>query len=153
VEEFDAIIIGAGQAGPFLGARLAEAGRPLALIEREHLGGTCVNAGCTPTKTMAASARVAHLARRAAGYGVNLAGPVLVEMAAVIARKNSVVNGAVRGLTKGLAGMLNMTVLMGAAHFTGPRTVAVADRVLRAPQVFINTGGWRTSRGLSACRI
>jgi pyruvate/2-oxoglutarate dehydrogenase complex dihydrolipoamide dehydrogenase (E3) component len=141
VEEFDAIIIGSGQAGPFLGARLAASGRKVALIEREHLGGTCVNDGCTPTKTMVASARVAHVARRAAGYGVHIPGPVSVDMAAVIARKDAVVNGAVQGLTTWLDGMPTMTVIRASARFTGERTVAAGDRTLGAPQIFINTGG------------
>jgi pyruvate/2-oxoglutarate dehydrogenase complex dihydrolipoamide dehydrogenase (E3) component len=140
-EEFDAIIIGSGQAGPFLGARLADAGQKVALIEREHLGGTCVNDGCTPTKTLVASARVAHQARRAADFGIVLPGPVSVDMKSVMARKDAVVQASVRSLTSWLGGMANMTVIFGDAHFIAPKTVAVGDRVLRADKVFINTGG------------
>jgi pyruvate/2-oxoglutarate dehydrogenase complex dihydrolipoamide dehydrogenase (E3) component len=140
MEDFDAIVIGSGQAGPFLGARLAAAGKRVALIEREHLGGTCVNEGCMPTKTMVASARAAHMARRAADFGVH-AGPVTVDMAAVIARKDAAVQGATGNLAKWLGGMANMTVIWGDARFTAPRTIAVAGRELRGEQVFINTGG------------
>src|SRR5690606_19555488 len=98
-EQFDAIIIGAGQSGPFLAARLAEKNKKVALIEREHLGGTCVNDGCTPTKTLVASARAAWTARHAADYGVKLAGPVSVDMKAVKARKDKVVGASVQSLT------------------------------------------------------
>ncbi len=140
-EEFDAIVIGAGQAGPFLGARLAGAGQKVALIEREHLGGTCVNDGCTPTKTLVASARVAYLARRAADFGVVLPGPISVDMASVMARKDAVVQASVRSLTSWLGGMANMTVIFGEARFTAPKTVQVGDRMLRADKIFINTGG------------
>ncbi len=94
---FDAIVIGAGQAGPSMAARLAAAGRTVALIERERLGGTCVNTGCTPTKTLVASAYAAHLARRAADFGVS-AGPVAVDFAAVMARKDRVVGDKRTGL-------------------------------------------------------
>ena len=101
---YDAIVIGSGQAGPFLAVRLARAGMKTALIEREHLGGTCVNDGCIPTKTLVASARAAHVARRAADYGVRVGGPVSVDMKAVKARKDRVVAQSVEGLTKWLAG-------------------------------------------------
>src|SRR5881275_856875 len=101
---YDAIVIGSGQAGPFLAVRLARAGMHTALIEREHLGGTCVNDGCIPTKTLVASARAAHIARRAADYGVVLAGPVGVDMKAVKARKDAVVRQSLDGLAKWLNG-------------------------------------------------
>src|SRR5574338_834272 len=90
-EQFDAIVIGAGQAGPSLAVRLAQAGRRTAIVERKALGGTCVNTGCTPTKTLVASARAAHMARRAADYGVSFAGSVAVDMKKVKARKDAVV--------------------------------------------------------------
>src|SRR5215472_9673284 len=99
---FDAIVIGSGQAGPFLASRLAQAGMKVALIEREHLGGTCVNDGCMPTKTLVASARAAHIARNAARYGVNVAGAVTVDMNAVKARKDRVVGESVAKLTQWL---------------------------------------------------
>src|SRR4051795_330625 len=100
---FDAIIIGSGQAGPSLAVRLAQAGMKTALIEREHLGGTCVNDGCIPTKTLVASARTAHMARRAAEYGIDIGGPVRVDMKAVKARKDAVVADSIEGLSKWLA--------------------------------------------------
>ena len=95
---YDAIVIGSGQAGPFLAVRLAQAGMKTALIEREHLGGTCVNDGCIPTKTLVASARAAHVARRAGDYGVRIDGPVSVDMKAVKARKDRVVAESIEGL-------------------------------------------------------
>src|ERR1051325_3803479 len=104
-EQFDAIIIGAGQSGPFLAARMADAGKKVALIEREHLGGTCVNDGCTPTKTLVASARAAWSARHAAEYGVKLAGPVSVDMKAVKARKDKVESASVQSLTEWLGSL------------------------------------------------
>jgi pyruvate/2-oxoglutarate dehydrogenase complex dihydrolipoamide dehydrogenase (E3) component len=137
----DAIVIGSGQAGPFLAVRLAEAGLKTVLIEREHLGGTCVNDGCIPTKTLVASARTAHVARRAADWGVTLGGPVTVDMAAVMARKDRVVAASVDSLTKWLGGVANLTLLWGHARFTGPHTVQVGDQHLSAPKIFINTGG------------
>ena len=100
---YDAIVIGSGQAGHFLAVRMAEAGMKTALIEREHLGGTCVNDGCTPTKTMVASARVAHLARRAAEFGVTIGGPISVDMAAVRARKDRIVTESTTTLATWLA--------------------------------------------------
>lgn len=135
----DAIIIGAGQAGPFLAARLADAGWKVALIERANLGGTCVNDGCTPTKTLIAAARIAWLARRSAEYGIST-GPVSVDMAAVKARKDLVVGNAVKGLEDWLGGMANVEIIRGSARFTAPREVAVGDDRLSADRIFINTG-------------
>src|SRR6516162_6631347 len=109
---FDDIVIGAGQAGPSMVGRLAAAGRKVALVERKLIGGTCVNVGCTPTKTLVASAYAAHLARRAADYGVS-AGPVGVDFPAVMARKNKVVDDKRAGLESWLKGMANCTVLTG----------------------------------------
>jgi pyruvate/2-oxoglutarate dehydrogenase complex dihydrolipoamide dehydrogenase (E3) component len=137
---FDAIVIGSGQAGPFLGSRLAQAGMRVALIEREHLGGTCVNDGCMPTKTLVASARAAHVARNATRYGVNLAGPVSVDMKAVKARKDRVVSESIGNLTTWLEGLANLTLIRGHARFVGSHTVEVAGQVLDAPRIFINVG-------------
>lgn len=138
---FDNIVIGSGQAGPFLAERLTKAGQTVALIEREHLGGTCVNDGCIPTKTLVASARVAHLARRARDYGVVLESPVRVDMAAVKARKDAVVQASIDGLTSWLEGMDRLTLIRGEARFEGPHEVSVGGEILTAPRLFINTGG------------
>jgi pyruvate/2-oxoglutarate dehydrogenase complex dihydrolipoamide dehydrogenase (E3) component len=138
---YDAVVIGSGQAGPFLAVRLAQAGLKTALVERKHLGGTCVNDGCTPTKTLVASARAAHLVRRAADYGVCVVGPVSVDMKAVKARKDRVVAESVEGLTKWLGGTPNLNVLRGHARFAGPHAVAVNGDVIEAPRIFINVGG------------
>ncbi|HEX7759933.1 MAG TPA: FAD-containing oxidoreductase [Caulobacteraceae bacterium] len=138
---FDAVVIGAGQSGPFLAVRLAKAGRKVALIERRGLGGTCVNDGCIPTKTLVASARVAHQARVAADYGVVLGGEVRVDMAAVKARKDQVVNASIGGLERWVEGTENLTWIKGEARFTGPRQLQVNGETLTADQVFINTGG------------
>lgn len=141
----DAIVIGSGQAGPFLAARLAEAGWKTALVEREHLGGTCVNDGCIPTKTLIASARAAHVARRAAQYGVHVGGPVSVDMAAVKARKDRVVGQSIDGLMKWLHGIARLQLVWGHARFVGPHAVEVTSesgtQVLEAPKIFINVGG------------
>jgi pyruvate/2-oxoglutarate dehydrogenase complex dihydrolipoamide dehydrogenase (E3) component len=139
-EQFDAIVIGAGQSGPFLAARLAGAGRKVALIEREHLGGTCVNDGCTPTKTLVASARAAWAARHAAEFGVTLRGPVTVDMKAVRARKDKVVNASVKSLTEWLGGLATLDYIKATGSFISPTEVKVDKRVLSAPQIFINTG-------------
>ena len=138
---FDAIVIGSGQAGPSLAARLTEAGMKTVLVEREHLGGTCVNDGCVPTKTLVASARAAHVARRAADYGVNIGGAVSVDMKAVKARKDSIVAESIDGLTKWLTGMPNFRLVWGHARFVGPHAIEVAREVLEAPKIFINVGG------------
>ncbi len=139
-EQFDAIIIGAGQSGPFLAARLASAGRTVALIEREHLGGTCVNDGCTPTKTLVASARAAWSARHAAEFGVVLKGPVAVDMRAVKARKDKVVAASVNGLADWLGSLKTLKYIKGEGSFVSPSEVKVGKRVFTAPQIFINAG-------------
>ena len=139
--EFDAIVIGAGQSGPFLAARFAQAGMKVALVEREHLGGTCVNDGCIPTKTLVASARAAHLARHAADFGVQIDGAVRVDMRAVKARKDAVVNESIAGLTTWLQGLPTLTLLREQARFVAPNRVRVGDDELSAPKIFINTGG------------
>ena len=139
-QPFDAIIVGGGQSGPFLGARLAAAGKNTLLIEREHMGGTCVNNGCVPTKSLVASARVAHMARRAADFGVSV-GPVTVDMKKIKARKDAIVNDSVTGLTSWLENMANMTLVWGSAKFTGPHEIEVNGARYTAPQIFLNTGG------------
>lgn len=139
-EPFDAVVVGAGQAGPSLAVRLAEAGQKVALIERRRLGGTCVNDGCIPTKTLVASARAAWVARNAARFGVAIDGPVRVDMPRVKARKDAVVAASVESLTGWTASTKNLEVIDGHARFVGPRTLAVGERVLSARQVFLNVG-------------
>src|SRR5262245_61295223 len=141
MRKFDAIVIGSGQAGPALTARLTAAGMTVAFIEREHFGGTCVNDGCTPTKTMVASAQVAHLARRAGEYGVRVAGSVDVDMKAVKARKDMVVERSRSGVERWLRGMERCTVFWGSAHFSAPKQVEVSGEALTADNIFINVGG------------
>jgi len=138
---FDSIVIGAGQAGPSLAVRFAGAGMKTALIEREHLGGTCVNNGCIPTKTLVASARVAHMARRARDFGVVLDAPVRVDMAAVKARKDAIVQESIDSLTGWIGSTPNLQLFREHARFTGPKEVRVGDRTLRAERIIINTGG------------
>jgi pyruvate/2-oxoglutarate dehydrogenase complex dihydrolipoamide dehydrogenase (E3) component len=144
VEDFDAVIIGSGQGGGPLAAALANAGRKTALIERVHVGGTCINEGCTPTKTMVASARVAYLARRAADYGVET-GPVSVDMLKVRQRKRDMVDSFRGGSERRVTGVKNLSLIMGEAHFTAAKAldVILADggsRSLRAESIFINVG-------------
>jgi pyruvate/2-oxoglutarate dehydrogenase complex dihydrolipoamide dehydrogenase (E3) component len=141
---YDVTIIGSGQAGSPLAEAFAGAGKRTALVEREHVGGTCVNVGCTPTKTMVASARVAYLARRAADYGVRT-GPVSVDLAAVRQRKRNIVEEWRGGKQRRLEQTEHLDLLMGEARFTGPRSVEVAlagggRRQLTADLVFINSG-------------
>ena len=137
---YDAIIIGTGQSGPFLAIRMAKAGHKVAIIERGLFGGTCVNTGCIPTKTLVASARVAHMARRAAEFGVNT-GPVTVDMKRVKARKDEIQRPSQEGAEKRLREQANIDVYKGQAHFEGPHTVAVNDDRLTADKIFINVGG------------
>jgi pyruvate/2-oxoglutarate dehydrogenase complex dihydrolipoamide dehydrogenase (E3) component len=138
---YDALIIGAGQAGPPLAARLAGAGRKVALVERHILGGTCVNTGCIPTKTLVASAYAAHVARRAADYGVRVPGPVVTDMKAVKARKDGVVEKSRKGLDRWLRGTQGLSLLQGHAQFDGPHALRVGADRLEADQIFINVGG------------
>ena len=140
MRRFDAIFIGAGQAGPFLASRMAELGRKVALIERKFLGGTCVNAGCMPTKTLVASARAAAVARKAAAYGVLLGGDIRIDMKVVQARAQKVTLDAREGLRTWLAGLEGMTVLYGHARLRDPTTVEVGGEILSAPQIFLNVG-------------
>lgn len=139
-DHYDAIVIGTGQAGPSLAVRLANAGNKTAIIERKLFGGTCVNVGCVPSKTLIASARAAHVARRAADYGVLIDGPVRVDMAAVKARKDAVVRQSSEGLTRWLKNTPKLTVMEGHARFVGDHTVSVNGMSLSAPQIFINVG-------------
>ena len=138
---YDAIIVGAGQAGPPLAGRLTRAGMKIAFIERKLFGGTCVNTGCMPTKTLVASAYAAHLARRAADYGVVLNGDVRIDMPKVKARADAVSADSRNGLEKWLREMDGCTVIRGQARFEGPDIVRVGDEQLTAPRIFINVGG------------
>jgi pyruvate/2-oxoglutarate dehydrogenase complex dihydrolipoamide dehydrogenase (E3) component len=141
---FNAIIIGTGQAGPSLAARLATAGRAVAIIERHKFGGTCVNTGCIPTKTLIASADAAHAARRGAEYGFVVNGDVRVDMKRVKARKDEISGRSNKGVEEWLRGLKNCTVIQGHARFESSRTVVVNDEVLEAEKVFINVGGRAT---------
>lgn len=138
---FDAIIIGAGQAGPPLAARLTGAGMTVAFVERKLFGGTCVNTGCMPTKTLIASAYAAHVARRAADYGVALNGDVGIDMPRVKARADKVSGDARAGVERSLRSLKGCTVIQGHARFEGPDTVRVGDERLAAPRIFIDVGG------------
>jgi len=139
--QFDAIIIGTGQAGPSLAARFADAGMAVAIIERHKFGGTCVNTGCIPTKTLVASAYAAHVARRGAEYGFVVNGDVHVDMKRVKDRKDEVAGRSNRGVEEWLRGLKNCTVIQGHARFQSSRTVVVNDEVLQADNLFINVGG------------
>jgi pyruvate/2-oxoglutarate dehydrogenase complex dihydrolipoamide dehydrogenase (E3) component len=144
VEQYDCLVIGSGQGGGPLATALANAGYRTALIEREHIGGTCINEGCTPTKTMVASARVAYLARRGADYGVNT-GPVTVDMVKVRQRKRDIVNSFRASSERRLQGVTNLDVFFGEASFTGPMTMHVrmndgSERDQAGERIFLNTG-------------
>ena len=139
--EYDAIIIGTGQAGPALARRLVAADWKVAIVERKFFGGTCVNTGCTPTKAMVASAYAAYLARRAADYGVTIGAPVGVDMKAVKARKDAISLPSRRGVERSLKQLKGCTVLEGHGRFVGPKRVQVGDEALTADKVFINVGG------------
>jgi pyruvate/2-oxoglutarate dehydrogenase complex dihydrolipoamide dehydrogenase (E3) component len=137
---YDAIIIGTGQSGPALARRLVAAGRKVAIIERKLFGGTCVNTGCTPTKTLIASAYVAHLARRAGDYGIRIEGAVNVDMKAVKARKDAVVGVFRNGVEHSLKALQGCTVYEGHGHFVAEKKVVVNNSELSADQIFINVG-------------
>jgi pyruvate/2-oxoglutarate dehydrogenase complex dihydrolipoamide dehydrogenase (E3) component len=138
-EKFDAIVIGSGQGGTPLARALAEAGMRTALLERSHVGGTCINEGCTPTKTMVASARVAYLARRSADYGVT-SGDIAVDMAKVRQRKRDIVDSFRGGSQGRLERTAKLSLIFGQASFTDSRTVRVEGRTLTAGKIFINAG-------------
>jgi pyruvate/2-oxoglutarate dehydrogenase complex dihydrolipoamide dehydrogenase (E3) component len=139
--DYDAIIIGTGQAGPALARRLAAAGWKVAIIERKFFGGTCVNTGCTPTKTLVASAYAAYLARRAHDYGVTIGGLIGVDMKAVKARKDAVSLPSREGVERSLKRLKGCTVFEGHGRFVGSKTVEVNGESLTADKIFINVGG------------
>jgi pyruvate/2-oxoglutarate dehydrogenase complex dihydrolipoamide dehydrogenase (E3) component len=139
--DYDAIVIGTGQAGPPLAFRLAAAGMKVAVAERNLVGGTCVNTGCTPTKAMVASAYAAQTARRAAEYGVAIGGGVTIDMQRVKARKDAIVAQFRDGLTQALETTANLTLYRGHARFVGPREVEIGGERLRAERIFLNVGG------------
>src|SRR5262245_16102377 len=138
---YDAIVIGTGQAGPALARRLVAAGWKVAIIERKLFGGTCVNTGCTPTKALIASAYAAHLARRAADFGVAIDGAVKVDMKAVKARKDAIVAPSRKGVERSLKRLQGCTVYEGHGRFIGPKEVQVGDATLTADKIFIDVGG------------
>ena len=141
VNRFDAIIIGAGQAGPSLAYRLSGAGMTVAFVERKLFGGTCVNTGCMPTKTLVASARVAHMARRSRDFGVLTDGAVRIDMKRVKERADAVSAAARSGVESGLRGLARCTVIQGHARFEGADAIRVGDAVLTAPRIFLDVGG------------
>jgi pyruvate/2-oxoglutarate dehydrogenase complex dihydrolipoamide dehydrogenase (E3) component len=141
VEKFDAIVIGTGQAGPSLATRMAREGLKTAIIERKLFGGTCVNVGCIPTKTLVASARAAHMARRGEEFGVSVGGPIRVDMKRVKERKDGVVRQSNQGVTNWLRGTDNLTIYEGHGRFESPRTVRVNDELLEADKIILNVGG------------
>jgi len=137
---YDAIVIGSGQSGPFLAVRMATAGKRVAIVERNLFGGTCVNTGCIPTKTLVASAYAAHMVRRAADFGVEVAGPVRVDMKRVKLRKDEISGKSRTGLESWLRSTPNCTVYQGHAQFESPTEVRVGGELLASPQMFINVG-------------
>src|SRR5579864_2316492 len=146
---YDALVIGSGQGGTPLSVALAKAGKRTALIERKHVGGTCINEGCTPTKTMVASGRVAYLARRAADYGVHT-GPISIDLEKVRERKRDIVESFRGGNERGIAKAQNLELIMGEANFSGAKSLVVrkkdaGERTVSADRIFINAGT-RTSR-------
>lgn len=141
MKQYDAIIIGTGQAGPSLASRLSAAGKRVAVIERKLFGGTCVNTGCIPTKTLVASAYAAQTTRRGSEYGVQLDGSPRVDMKKVKARKDEIVAKSNQGVEKSMRDLKNSDVYQGHARFVDSQTVAVGDDQLRANQIFINVGG------------
>ncbi|CAM3302091.1 FAD-containing oxidoreductase [Asticcacaulis taihuensis] len=140
MKTFDAIIIGAGQAGPSLAERLSQAGQTVCVVERKFFGGTCVNTGCMPTKALVASAYAAHLARRGADFGV-VTGDVRIDMKAVAARAHKVTTDARSGVENWLRGMKTVTVMTGHARFQNATTLQIGDELISAPKIFLNVGG------------
>jgi pyruvate/2-oxoglutarate dehydrogenase complex dihydrolipoamide dehydrogenase (E3) component len=140
MQRFDAIFIGAGQAGPSLAARMAERGMTVALVERKFLGGTCVNAGCMPTKTLVASARAAHVSRRAGAFGVTIRGEISVDMQAVRQRAHQITMDARNGLADWLGTTDGIVIIYGHARFAAPDRIAVNGDTLTAPRIFLNVG-------------
>ena len=138
---YDAIIIGTGQAGPSLARRLAGSGMKVAIVERDRFGGTCVNTGCTPTKTLVASAYAVHTARRGADFGFSTGGDVTVDMKRVKARKDHVVGLSNQAIERSLTSLENGRVYRGHARFVSPHEVEVSGEILTAERIFINVGG------------
>jgi len=138
--KYDAIIIGTGQAGPSMATRLASTGLKTAIIEKQHFGGTCVNNGCIPTKTLIASARAAHVSKHAAEYGILINGDITVDMKRVKARKDEVSGKSNKGVKQWLKGTENLTVYEGIGRFESDNTVRVGDELLEADKIFINVG-------------
>jgi pyruvate/2-oxoglutarate dehydrogenase complex dihydrolipoamide dehydrogenase (E3) component len=139
-ELFDAIVVGAGQAGPAIAARCSREGLKTAVIERHHFGGTCVNVGCVPTKTLVASARAIRLAQRGAEFGFDVA-DLRVDMARVMARKDAIVAKSREGVEAWLRGLKGTEVIVGDARFVATATIEAAGRRLTAPRIFLNVGG------------
>src|ERR1700741_819304 len=140
-QNFDAIVIGTGQAGPPLTSRLTASGMKVAIIERDKFGGTCVNTGCMPTKTLVASAYAAHMARRGADYGVVLDQPVRIDMRKVRSRAATVTANSSKGVENWLRNMKGCTVFQGSAQFEGPKEVRVGPELCSPPRIFIKVGG------------
>ncbi len=140
MKNYDAIVIGTGQAGPNLASRLSAAGEKVAVVERHRFGGTCVNNGCIPTKTLVASAYAAYMARQAGGFGIQITGEITTDMKAVKARKDALVADSNEGVEKRMTGLDNCTVYRGHARFESPTTVRVGDELLEAKKIFINVG-------------
>src|SRR5271157_1768841 len=138
--KYDAIIIGSGQAGNPMAASLADHGWTVAIIEKAHLGGTCINTGCTPTKTMVHRALVAHYARNAARWGV-VTHDVSADLAKIVAQKNQLVQSRRDGQQRGIDQRPNLRLYRGVAQFTGPKQVKVGDELLESERIFVNTGG------------
>ncbi|MEL7148726.1 MAG: mercuric reductase, partial [Bacteroidota bacterium] len=142
MQEFDAIIIGTGQAGPSLAARFAAEGKRTAIIEKGPFGGTCVNTGCTPTKTLVASAKNAHMIRRSSDFGIEITGEIRVDMKAVKARKDKIVSQSNSGLENWLSSTDHLTIFKGHARFESSKTISIdGGVVIKGKQIFINVGG------------
>ena len=139
-KRFDAIIIGTGQSGPSMAAKLSSAGLKVAVLERKRFGGTCVNNGCIPTKALIASARAAYVARQASNYGITIDSPIRVDMKKVKARKDEIVKQSNEGVQKWMEGLQNSTVFHGHGRFESANTVRVGDELLEAEKIFINVG-------------
>src|SRR5437762_12246774 len=139
--KYDVIVIGTGQAGPSLAVRLAGTGMKVAIIERKRFGGTCVNNGCIPTKTLVASARTAHVARRAGDYGVTIRSPIAVDMKKVKMRKDAVVRQSSEGLEKWLRNTQSLTAYEGHARLVDAHRARVGDELLEAGKTVLNVGG------------
>lgn len=149
---FDAIVIGTGQAGPSLALRLAQSGMKVAVIERGKFGGTCVNTGCIPTKAMVASARAAYVARRASDFGVDIAGPITVDMRRVKARKDAISGASNHGVESSLRESANCTVFQAHARFESAHEVSAGGERLTADRIFINVGGRAVIPGIPGLR-